>query len=469
MNTPKTLFSNIWDAHVAATLPGGMAVLHIDRHLTHDMTSAIAFDGLRASKRRVRNPELTVCVQDHILATEPGRRDDSYAKGAPFIRALRSNAQQFGIRLFDINDREQGIVHVMAPELGIALPGMTVVCGDSHTCTIGGVGALAFGIGTSEVEHVFSTQTLVLQKPKSMRVVFDGSLRPGVTPKDLSLYLIGRIGTAGGVGHATEYAGTAIGAMGMEGRLTICNMSIELGSRIGMVAPDDTTYQYLSGSAYAPRGAQWDQALAHWRTLPSGSAAVFDKEVTIDVGEVAPQITWGNSPQDTIAITGSVPDPARADTPERRQSWERAIRYMGLTPGQSMEGLKVDRVFIGSCTNSRLADLRAAAGVVKGRKVAGGVVALVVPGSATVKRAAEAEGLDRVFVEAGFQWHEAGCSMCAGMNADHVDPGQRCVATTNRNFEGRQGPGSRTHLASPVMAAAAAIKGHITDARKMMG
>jgi len=291
MNIAKALFDNIWDAHVAVARPGGVALLHIDRHLTHEMTSARAFDGLRASKRRVRNPELTVCVQDHILATQSGRRDDSYDKGTPFIRALRNNAREFGIRLFDINDREQGIVHVMAPELGIALPGMTVVCGDSHTCTIGGLGAVAFGIGTSEVEHVFSTQVLVLQKPKRMRVVFVGTLRPGVTPKDLSLYLIGRVGTAGGVGYATEYAGTAISAMGMEGRLTLCNMSIELGSRIGMVAPDDTTYEYLVGSPYAPQGEMWDRALAHWRTLPSDPAAVFDKEVKIDAKEIAPQIT----------------------------------------------------------------------------------------------------------------------------------------------------------------------------------
>ena len=469
MNQARTLLDHIWDAHVVATRPGGVALLHIDRHLTHDMTSARAFDGLRASKRRVRNPELTVCVQDHILATQPGRRDDSYAKGTPFIRALRNNAREFGIRLFDIDDREQGIVHVMAPELGIALPGMTVVCGDSHTCTIGGLGAVAFGIGTSEVEHVFSTQVLVLQKPKRMRVVFVGTLRPGVTPKDLSLYLIGRIGAAGGVGHATEYAGTAISAMGMEGRLTLCNMSIELGSRIGMVAPDDTTYEYLVGSPYAPQGEMWDRALAHWRTLPSDPAAVFDKEVQIDAKEVAPQITWGNSPQDVIAVTGVIPDPSHADTPERRQSWERAIRYMGLTPRQPIEGLKVDKVFIGSCTNSRLSDLRAAAAVVKGGKVAPGVIAFVVPGSSSVKRAAEAEGLNRVFLDAGFQWHEAGCSMCAGMNADQVESGQRCVATTNRNFEGRQGPGSRTHLASPVMAAAAAMTGKITDVRTMMG
>lgn len=468
MNTSKTLFDKVWDSHVATMMPGNVPLLHIDRHLTHDMTSSRAFDGLRASKRRVRNPQLTVCVQDHILATQPGRNDESYPKGTDFIRALRGNAREFGLRLFDINDREQGIVHVMAPELGLVLPGMTVVCGDSHTCTIGALGAVAFGIGTSEVEHVFSTQTLVMQKPKRMRATFDGALERGVTPKDMILYLTALIGAAGGVGHAMEYAGSAIRSMPMEGRMTICNMSIELGSRIGMIAADETTYSYLKGKPYAPGGEMWDRALADWQRLPSDADAVYDSEVRIDTRHIAPQISWGNSPQDTIAITETIPDPAKADSPERRQSWDRAIRYMGLTPGQPIEGLKVDRVFIGSCTNSRLSDLREAAAMVKGRKVARNVVAFVVPGSATVKRAAEAEGLDRVFLEAGFQWHEAGCSMCAGMNADHVEPGQRCIATTNRNFEGRQGPGSRTHLASPAMAAAAAITGQITDVRKML-
>lgn len=467
MTTQATLFDKVWASHVITTMPGGTPLIHIDRHLTHDMTSSRAFDGLRANKRRVRNPELTVCVQDHILATEPGRHEESYPKGTAFIRALRGNARDFGLRLFDIDDREQGIVHVMAPELGLVLPGMTAVCGDSHTCTLGALGVVAFGIGTSEVEHVLSTQTLVLAKPKRMRVIFDGTPARGVTPKDIVLHLIASIGTAGGVGYALEYAGSAIRSMPMEGRMTICNMSIELGSRVGMVAPDETTYSYLKGKPYAPEGKSWDDALAQWQGLSSGPDAVFDKEVRIDTGEIAPQISWGNSPQDTIPITAAIPDPARAESSERRQSWERAIRYMGLVPGQPIEGLKVDRVFIGSCTNSRLSDLREAAAIVKGRKVARHVTALVVPGSTSVKRAAEAEGLHRVFLEAGFQWHEAGCSMCAGMNADHVGPGQRCIATTNRNFEGRQGPGSRTHIASPAMAAAAAITGQITDPRKM--
>ena len=469
MSQAKTLYDKIWDDHVVATLPGGVPLLHIDRHLVHEMSSSQAFNGLRAAERQVRNPELTVCVQDHVLATQPGRKDDTYPKGAAFIRALRGNAGQFGIRLFDINDREQGIVHVMAPELGLVLPGMTVVCGDSHTCTIGALGAVAFGIGTSEVEHVLATQTLAMQKLKRMRVVVEGVLPRGVTVKDVVLYLIGRIGTAGGTGCAAEYAGPVIRAMPMDGRLTICNMSIELGSRIGMVAPDDTTYQYLANSPYAPKGADWERALAHWRSLPTDLAAVFDKEVKIDAAQIAPQISWGNSPQDVIAVTGVVPDPAHADSADRRKSWERAIHYMGLTPGQAIEGLKVQKVFIGSCTNSRLSDLRAAAEVVKGRKVSSTVKAFVVPGSASVKRAAEAEGLDRAFLEAGFQWHEPGCSMCAGLNADVVEPGERCVSTSNRNFEGRQGPGSRTHLASPTMAAAAAIHGMITDVRKMMG
>lgn len=444
-------------------------MLHVDLHLVHEVTSARAFDGLRTSKLRVRNPELTTCVQDHMLSTRPNRRDDSYDKGVPFIRALRRNAHEFGIRLFDVDDPEQGIVHVMAPELGIALPGMTVVCGDSHTCTIGGLGAVAFGIGTSDVEHVLATQTLLQRKPKRMRVVFDGTLPPGITAKDLSLYLIGCIGAGGGSGHATEFAGTTVRAMTMEERLTICNMSIELGSRIGMIAPDDTTYAFLADRPYAPRDDNWDRALTHWRSLHSDSHSVFDKEVRIDTTSIAPQITWGNSPQDVIAVTDVVPDPAQADTAERRQSWERAIRYMGLTPGQPIAGLKVDKVFIGSCTNARLSDLRAAAQIAQGRTIADGVTALVVPGSATVKRAAEAEGLDRIFRDAGFEWREPGCSMCAAMNDDFVGPGQRCIATSNRNFEGRQGPNSRTHIASPLLAAVAAVTGRISDPRLALG
>ncbi|MBZ0325688.1 MAG: 3-isopropylmalate dehydratase large subunit [Alphaproteobacteria bacterium] len=467
MATTATLFDKVWDSHVVATLPDGSDLLHIDRHLTHEMTSARAFENLRAANRSVRNPEITVCVQDHILSTAPGRGDDSYDRGTPFIRALRQNARNYGIRLFDIDDPEQGIVHVMAPELGVALPGLTAVCGDSHTCTIGAVGAVAFGIGTSEVEHVLATQTLVTRKPLRMRVVFDGVMAPGVSPKDLSLYLIARIGTAGGTGHAAEYAGRDIRAMSMEGRMTVCNMSIELGSRIGMVAPDDTTFDYLSGTPYAPTGEMWDRALATWRALPSDEDAVFDKEVRIDVADVAPQISWGNSPQDVIGVGDVIPDPA--DGADRRKSWERAIAYMGLEPGTPIEGLPIDKAFIGSCTNSRLADLRAAARILDGRKVADGVRALAVPGSASVKRAAEAEGLDVVFRRAGFDWREPGCSMCAGMNDDHVAPGERCIATTNRNFEGRQGPGSRTHLASPAMVAAAAVEGRIADVRKLMG
>ncbi len=468
MSNAKTLYDNIWDAHVVASLPGGVPLLHIDRHLVHDMTSAQAFDGLRTRGQRVRNPDLTFCVQDHALATQPGRKEDTYRKGAPLIRALRSNAGEFGIRLFDVDDPEQGIVHVIAPELGLVLPGMTVVCGDSHTCTIGALGALAFGIGTSEVEHVLASQTLAMQKLKRMRVLIDGAPARGVTAKDMVLYLIGRIGAAGGTGHAAEYAGSAISSMAMEGRMTICNMSVEFGARVGMVAPDDTTYEYLADSRYAPKGAQWDRALAHWKSLPSHPVARFDKEVKIDAAQIAPQISWGNSPQDVIAVTDVIPDPSQAESADRRNASERAIKYMDLTPGQRIEGLKIKRVFIGSCTNSRLSDLRAAAGVVRGRKVSNGVKAFVVPGSMGVKRAAEAEGLDKVFLEAGFQWHEAGCSMCAGANADVVEPGERCVSTSNRNFEGRQGPGSRTHLASPMMAAAAAIRGEITDVRRMM-
>lgn len=464
---PLTLFEKLWRSHVVADLGEGRALVHIDRHLLHDLTSPQAFDGLRRAGRTVRNPELTFAVQDHLVSTEPGRTDETVPGGAELIRALRENARTSGIELFDLGDPRQGIVHVVAPELALALPGITFVCGDSHTCTVGALGAYAWGIGTSDVEHVLATQTLVLRKPRTMRVRFEGALQPRVTAKDLVLHLIGRIGIAGATGHALEYAGAAVRALGMEARMTLCNMAIECGARTALVAPDDTTFHYLAGRPCAPRGAAWDAALAQWRALPSDPEARFDRDIVFDAGAIAPQVTWGTSPQDVAAVDGRIPDPAGAADAAARASLQRALDYMGLAPGTALEGLKVDRVFIGSCTNGRLSDLREAAAVARGRRVGAGVRAMVVPGSMGVKRAAEAEGLDRVFREAGFEWREPGCSMCAGLNPDKVGPRERCVATSNRNFEGRQGRLARTHLASPAMAAAAAITGCITDVRRL--
>jgi 3-isopropylmalate/(R)-2-methylmalate dehydratase large subunit len=462
----ETLFDKIWAAHVVATRPDGATVLHIDRHMIHELTSPQAFERLRAAGRRVRNAELTFATQDHIVATSPGRSDATWADGAPYVQALRRNVAHAGITLFDLGDPRQGIVHVVTPELAIALPGTTLVCGDSHTCTVGGLGALAFGIGTSEVEHVLATQTLIMHKPKRLRIKVDGRLGFGVTAKDLILAIIAQIGAGGGTGHAVEYAGSTISALSVEERLTVCNMSIELGSRIGMIAPDDTVFSYLAGRPYAPKGADWDRAVAAWRALRSDDDAVFDREVAIDAASVAPQVTWGTSPQDTLAIDGKVPEPDLLGG-ERAAAVRRALSYMDLEPGVALEGLPIQKVFIGSCTNSRLSDLRAAAAVAKGGHVAQGVRALVVPGSTAVKQAAEAEGLDRIFTAAGFEWREAGCSMCCAVNGDIVAPGERCVSTSNRNFEGRQGLQARTHLASPATAAAAALTGHITDVRKL--
>ncbi len=462
-----TLFDKIWDSHVVASRPDGSVLLHVDRHVLHDLGSNIAFAKLDAAGRAVRCPDLTVAVHDHIISSAPGRRDDTYAAGAPFAAALRENTARAGIRLFGLDDPLQGIVHVVAPELGVALPGVTLACGDSHTCTVGGLGALAIGIGTSELEHTLATQTLLLRRPKTMRVRFEGRIGPGVTAKDMILCLIGRIGTKGGVGCAVEYAGEAVAALPVEARLTLCNMSIELGARIGMVAPDDTTFDYLSGRKFAPEGAMWDRALSYWRTLPSDPDAVYDQEVTIDASTIAPQVTWGTTPQDVLPINGHIPDPASLGDPAARAGAERSLAYMGLEPGTPLEGIPIDIAFIGSCTNSRLSDLRDAAALVRGRKVASGVRALVVPGSSSVKRDAEAEGLDAVFRDAGFEWRESACSMCAGANEDRVGPGERCISSSNRNFEGRQGPGARTHLASPQMVAAAAVAGCFTDVRKV--
>ena len=461
----RTLFDKVWEPHVVADLGGGHALLHIDRHLMHDLGGPVALVELQARGLRPRNPELTFATPDHAVSTEPGRDADTNPQGGRLLRSLRRDTAAHGIRLFDLGDPGQGIVHVVGPEQGLSLPGLTIVCGDSHTCTHGGLGALAFGIGSSELLHVLATQTLVQKKPRRMRVTFTGAPGRGVTPKDLVLAMIGRFGAARGTGHAVEYAGPAIRALGVEGRMTVCNLSIEFGAKMGMVAPDDTTFEYVAGRPYAPVGAAWDRALEHWRGLPGDDDATFDCELSLDASKVAPQITWGTSPEHAIDIDGIVPDPARQSDPARRAAFEQALAYMGLEPGRPIAGTPIDRVFIGSCTNSRLSDLRAAAAAIAGRTVAPGVRAWVVPGSEQVRRDAQSEGLDRVFRAAGFEWREAGCSMCVAANGETVAPGQRCVSTSNRNFVGRQGPGARTHLASPATAAASAIAGRIVDVR----
>jgi 3-isopropylmalate/(R)-2-methylmalate dehydratase large subunit len=465
----STLFDKIWDQHIVADLGGGWSLLHVDRHLLHDLNASGTLKVLRERGYRVRNPELTVATADHGISTTPGRADDTNPPAAVLIRGMRIETAQARIRFYDINEDGQGIVHVMGPELGLTQPGCLLVCGDSHTCTHGGMGALSFGIGRSEIVHVLATQTIYQQKPQRMRVRFEGALGAGVVAKDMILHLIGKIGAAAGTGKAVEYAGSTIRALPIEGRLTICNLSIELGAKFGMVAPDDVTFDYLAGRQFAPKGRDWDQALAYWRSLPSDPDAVFDREVEIDMAQVAPQVTWGTSPQDVVPVDGHIPDPATAADADRRKAMTAALDYMGLSPRQPIAGTPIDWVFIGSCTNSRLSDLQAAAAVAKGRKVAPGVRAWVVPGSQKVKRAAEAEGLDRVFLQAGFEWREPGCSMCLAANGETVPRGQRSVSTSNRNFEGRQGPGARTHLASPAMAAAAAIAGCISDVRKLVG
>ncbi len=465
--TPRTLFDKIWDAHVVERLPDGTALLYIDRHLVHEVTSPQAFEGLRAAGRPVRRPDATIAVVDHNIATDASRRtgiDDPESRVQ--VETLERNVAEFGVPYIPLLDDRQGIVHVIGPELGLSLPGMTIVCGDSHTSTHGALGALAFGIGTSEVEHVLATQT-ILQKPaKNMRVTVNGRLALGCTAKDITLAIIGHIGTAGGTGHVIEYAGEAIRALDMAGRMTLCNMSIEAGARAGMVAPDETTFAYVQGRPHAPKGEAWERAASWWRSLPSDPGAVFDREVVLDAAQIAPQVTWGTSPEDVLPITGVVPDPDAAPDEARRAQLTRMVEYMGLVPGQRLTDLKVDVVFIGSCTNSRIEDIRAAAAIARGRRVAEGVRAMVVPGSGLVKKQAEAEGLDRVLLEAGFEWREAGCSMCLGMNPDKLKPGQRSASTSNRNFEGRQGPGGRTHLLSPAMAAAAAIRGTLADVRE---
>jgi len=464
---PRTLFDKIWDAHVVETLPDGTALLYIDKHLTHEVTSPQAFEGLRVAGRKVRRPDATIAVVDHNIATDASRYgtiEDPESRQQ--VETLEKNVEEFGVPYIPLTDRRQGIVHVIGPELGLSLPGMTIVCGDSHTSTHGAMGALAFGIGTSEVEHVLATQTLLQKPAKNMRIVVDGTLPVGCTAKDIVLAIIGKIGTAGGTGHVIEYAGEAIRALDMAGRMTVCNMSIEAGARAGMVAPDQTTFDYVKGRPFAPKGEAFERAVAWWKTLPSDEGAHFDKEVRLNAAEIVPQVTWGTSPEDVLPITGIVPNPADCADDAKRAQVQRMIDYMGLQPGQRLQDLKVDVVFIGSCTNSRIEDLRAAAAIANGHKVAEGVRALVVPGSGLVKAQAEEEGLDRVFKEAGFEWREAGCSMCLGMNPDKLKPGQRSASTSNRNFEGRQGPGGRTHLLSPAMAAAAALAGHLADVRE---
>jgi len=465
--TGKALFDKIWDGHVIRDLGDGWALLHIDRHLLHDLSGPPALASLKARGLPLHNPELIFATPDHAVSSAPGRTGETNVPGARLWAGLKQLSQEAGVRLFDLGQVGQGIVHVMGPELGIVLPGTTVVCGDSHTCTNGGVGALAFGIGSSESSHVLATQTLRQQKPKRMRVRFDGELGHGVTPKDLILHLIGRLGASAGTGYAIEYAGPTIRRMEIEGRLTLCNLSIELGAKVGMVAPDELTFAYLAGRPFAPPEAMFDRAVANWRALASDDEARFDREETVDVAGVPPTITWGTSPEQVIGIDDVVPDLSRAVYSDRRTAWQAALSYMGLEAGQPIAGTAVDWVFIGSCTNSRLSDLRDAARIVRGRKVAERVTAWVVPGSEQVKRDAEAEGLDRVFTAAGFEWREPGCSMCVAANGEQVPPGARAVSTSNRNFVGRQGPGARTHLASPAMAAAAALTGAITDVRRV--
>jgi 3-isopropylmalate/(R)-2-methylmalate dehydratase large subunit len=461
---PKTLFERVWDAHVVAEPDGQPALLYVDLHLVHEVTSAQAFDGLRLAGRRVRRPDLTLATMDHNVPTDD-RSADSVSRAQ--LEALRRNCEEFGVPLYATGSGREGIVHVIGPELALTRPGLTVVCGDSHTSTHGAFGALAFGIGTSEVEHVLATQTLPQRRPKTMLLDFRGSLPLGVTAKDVILGAIGRIGVAGGVGHVIEYAGEVVRNLSMEGRMTICNMSIEAGARAGMIAPDDTTFAYLEGRPAAPRGAEWERALERWRALPSDEDATYDTVHEIDVRELAPQVSWGTNPGMVVPVDGAVPDPAGFSDPDERAAAERALAYMALEPGTPIQEIRVDRVFIGSCTNARLEDLREAAAVVAGKRVAPTVHALVVPGSATVKREAEEEGLDRIFEAAGFEWRRAGCSMCLGMNPDILQPGERCASTSNRNFEGRQGRGGRTHLVSPAMAAATALAGHFVDVREL--
>jgi len=463
---PRTLSEKIWDAHLVRREDGTPDLLYIDLHLVHEVTSPQAFEGLRLAGRRVRRPDLTLATVDHNVPT--ANRDGTWPDplSVQQVEALRRNAEEFGVPLYGVDDRRQGIVHIIGPEQGLTQPGMTIVCGDSHTSTHGAFGALAFGIGTSEVEHVLATQTLPQARPKTMSVEVNGELADGVTAKDVILAIIRTIGVSGGIGHVIEYRGDTIRRLSMEGRMTICNMSIEGGARAGLIAPDETTFAYMEGRPHAPKGADWERALDYWRSLPTDEDAMFDKDVRLDAAEIEPCVTWGTTPAQSVPVTGRVPDPASFDDERARELAMRSLKYMDLRPGTAIQEIAIDRVFLGSCTNGRIEDLRAAAAVVRGHKVAKSVRAMVVPGSGLVKAQAEQEGLDRVFIDAGFEWRDAGCSMCLGMNPDVLMPGERCASTSNRNFEGRQGPGGRTHLVSPQMAAAAAIAGHFVDIRQ---
>ena len=466
----RTLFDKVWESHVVDTQDDGTCLLYVDRHLVHEVTSPQAFEGLRTAGRGVRRIDATLAVVDHNVPTTPDRKLGIIEEEESRIQveALEHNVAEFGLTYFSMNDVRQGIVHIIGPEQGFTLPGTTIVCGDSHTATHGAFGALAFGIGTSEVEHVLATQTLLQRRPKNMRITVDGELPIGITAKDVILAIIGAVGTAGGTGHVIEYAGSVVRALSMEGRMTVCNMSIEAGARAGLIAPDETTYAYLKGRPMSPKAGQWELAETYWRTLPTDDGATYDKEVALEAADIAPQVTWGTSPQDVAAVTGAVPDPAAEADPDRRAALEESLAYMGLTGGEAITDIRIDRVFIGSCTNGRIEDLREVAQIAEGRKVADHVGAMVVPGSGLVKQQAEDEGLDRILTEAGFEWREPGCSMCLAMNADKLNPEERCASTSNRNFKGRQGPGGRTHLVSPAMAATAAIVGRLADVRELV-
>ena len=467
MTKPRTLFDKIWDAHLVHSDPNAASILYIDRHLVHEVTSPQAFEGLRNTNRKVRSPERTLAVADHNIPTSNRSEGIKDEESRIQVETLAKNASDFSVPYFNMEDIRQGIVHVIGPEQGFTQPGMTIVCGDSHTATHGAFGALAFGIGTSEVEHVLATQTLIQKPAKNMLVEVNGSLPPGVTAKDIILKIIGKIGTAGGTGYVIEYAGSTIRDLSMEGRMTICNMSIEAGARAGMIAPDEKTYEYLKGKPMSPSGDNWIKALEWWKSLPSDENGTYDKRISIDASKLVPTVTWGTSPEDTAPITGTVPDPKNEKDLAIKAKLERALSYMDLKPGQKISEIKIDTVFIGSCTNSRIEDLRAASKIVKGKKVSNEIRAMIVPGSGLVKEQAEKEGLDAIFKEAGFDWREPGCSMCLAMNADRLSPGERAASTSNRNFEGRQGRLGRTHLVSPEMAAAAAIKGYLTDVRNL--
>ncbi|EHD14690.1 isopropylmalate isomerase large subunit [Commensalibacter intestini A911] len=464
----RTLFDKLWDGHVVEQLPDGTAILYIDRHLIHEVTSPQAFEGLRMAGRKIHNPEAMMAVIDHNVPTTDRSQPIAEDESRQQIETLEHNVKEFGVPFIPLKSDKQGIIHVVGPEEGITLPGMTIVCGDSHTSTHGAFGALAFGIGTSEVEHVMATQTLLQKPAKNLKIEIEGTLKPGMTAKDVVLAVIGKIGTAGGTGHVIEFAGSVIRNLDMAGRMTVCNMAIEGGARSGLIAPDEVTFEYIKGRPNAPQGADFDAAVEYWKSLASDEGAEYDKVIHINVDDLEPMVTWGTSPEDVLPITGNIPDPALLKDESQRLRKQRMLDYMDLKIGTPIAGTKIDAVFIGSCTNSRIEDLRAAAHVLKGKKIANHVWALVVPGSGVIKKQAEAEGLDKIFIDAGFEWREAGCSMCLAMNPDRLKPGQRCASTSNRNFEGRQGPGSRTHLVSPAMAAAAAIKGELTDVREMI-